>query len=555
LFAALLGLGVALLACVAVAQPPPGRPQGSAVRAALEQNPPPSFMTPQGEAAVDRHLDRSLGVTGGQGWPRRLQLILGIAAGAVLLLLGAVLLFRTQLRLRTRHLERALADRLRAEDRLAFQANYDPLTGLPNRTLFGDRVGQAMVRDELFSAGLAVILLDLDNFKLINETLGHTAGDALLRQVAARIGERLRKTDTLARLGGDEFAILVPDLPEPRLAGEIAQHLIEGLTEPFAVGGGQLYVTASLGIATYPQDADTLEALLQHADAAMYHAKREGKNTFRFFVAELNQRVHDRLEMETLLRRALDRGEFFLQYQPQRELAGGRIAGVEALLRWQPHGAMTVMPDIFIPVLEETGLIVPIGEWALRQACRQLRRWHLCGSPALRLSVNISARQFQQGEVEERVPSILAEVGLEPRHLCLEVTESMLMHDSEEMLGRLARLRAAGIELSIDDFGTGYSSMRYLKSMPVTELKIDRSFVASVPAGERDAAIVVSVIQIAKQLGLSVVAEGVETADQLRFLTENGCHWAQGYLLGEPLSAEAVPGVLASAEKAAGGMH
>jgi diguanylate cyclase (GGDEF)-like protein len=446
---------------------------------------------------------------------------------------------------------RDITERKRTEKRLSYLANYDSLTGLPNRTLFRDRLEQSMARAGRNGQQLALMFLDLDRFKTINDSLGHDVGDQLLKHVARALSGCLRKTDSVtrnmrddsdimvSRLGGDEFTVLVEGLPGPEPVTVVAQRVLEALALPFMVGEDELYITTSIGITLYPDDSTDLDGLIKKADMAMYRAKDLGRNTYYFYNDALNVEAAERHALEGSLRHALERDEFALHYQPKADLATGRITGVEALLRWQPLGHAPVGPDKFVPILEDTGLIVPVGTWVIRQACEQMMAWRRAGIPPFKLAVNLSARQFRQQDLTSDVATILEETGFEPEHLEVELTESMLMDDAEGGVRILAALAASGIRIAIDDFGTGHSSLAYLKRFSVHTLKIDRSFVRNTPDDPEDSAIAVAVIALANALKLKVVAEGVETTAQAEFLREQGCDEMQGYLLSRPLNPEA----------------
>ncbi len=432
-----------------------------------------------------------------------------------------------------------ISERQQAQERLNYLAYYDALTGLPNRLLLLDRLKQAMIESERHERLASVLFLDLDRFKLVNDTLGHEAGDVLLKNVAGRLTGCVRLGDTVARLGGDEFTIVLANVAHVDDAGRVARKIIDVFAAPFLIAGQELFVSPSIGITLYPFDDIDAEALLKNADVAMYHAKDSGRNTFRFFTPELNQRTARRLGLETALRHALERNEFLLHYQPQVDLASGRVTGVEALIRWQRPDIGLVSPLEFIPLAEETGLIVPIGDWVLRTACAQARAWQQAGLPALRMSVNIAARQFQQQDLAEVVTGILRETGLDPRWLTLEITESTIMHDAGGAIETLQQLGAMGVGLSLDDFGTGYSSLNYLKRFPLDCLKVDKSFIDDITTDPDDAAIASAIISMARSLEVQVVAEGVETRAQLEFLRAHGCGAIQGYYFSKPLPAEA----------------
>ncbi len=424
-----------------------------------------------------------------------------------------------------------------AEERIRTLAYYDMLTGLPNRALLAERAELLLDTAERDGSEVALLFIDLDHFKTVNDSLGHSMGDILLQAVATRLRELLRESDTVARLGGDEFVLLLPR-SGPESALRVARKVLEAAQAPYPVGGHHLTVTPSIGISVFPRDATVYEGLLQHADAAMYRAKADGRNTYQFFTAAMNQAAFERLVLESSLRGGVARGEFVLHYQPQMEISSGRLVGAEALLRWNHPELGLVPPDRFIPLAEETGLIAPIGDWVLREACRQNRAWQAAGLPPLPVAVNLSAVQFRHGGLAEAVAAALAESGLEPRYLELELTESILMSDTARTLETLGQLREMGVGLSIDDFGTGYSSLFYLKRFPIQKLKIDRSFVRDLAANADDRAIAAAVVSLGRSLRLRVIAEGVESIDQLSILREQGCDEVQGYLLARPLPAE-----------------
>lgn len=427
-----------------------------------------------------------------------------------------------------------ISERLRYEEQLLHQAHHDPLTGLPNRLLLHDRVQQTIAAGQRSDSFLVVILLDLDNFKVVNDTLGHAVGDTLLQHFARRISSLLRQGDTFARLGGDEFVILPGGIESNQDILQLIARIFDALTRPFEFHDYELFVTTSIGIARYPDDGVGFDTLLKHADAAMYQAKRDGKQDFRFFTRELDSKMHSRLSLESRLRRALERDEFELHYQPQVEMRTGRITGAEALLRWRQKDGL-IPPAEFIPVLEDTGLILPVGAWVLETACREAATWQSVGGIQLKLSVNISARQFRQPDLVAQLTDILRHTGLHPRRLVLELTESMLMDSSRETLHKLEQLTALGIDLAIDDFGTGYSSLAYLANLPIRELKIDRSFIGTLPHDKQNTAIVLAVSAMAASLSLNVVVEGVENTEQAQFLQTSGLTIAQGFLYSYPL--------------------
>jgi diguanylate cyclase (GGDEF)-like protein/PAS domain S-box-containing protein len=433
-----------------------------------------------------------------------------------------------------------VTERKQAQDRLSYLAYYDTLTGLPNRVALGERMQQAMAEAKRTERLVAVMFLDLDRFKFINDTLGHDIGDALLKMVAERLSAQLRPGDTISRYGGDEFTVVLANVAHVDDVTRIAQKMLERFAHPFRIGGRDLFVTSSVGITLYPLDdaGGGVDTMLKNADAAMYHAKERGRNTFQFYTAEMNIRAARRLSLETGLRHALERNELSLHYQPQVDLKSGEMYGMEALLRWQSSEFGSVSPVEFIPLAEEVGLIQSIGEWVLRTACVQTRVWHQAGFPDLRIGVNLSARQFQQENLVQIVQQALTDSGLEPRYLDLELTESMLMHDMERAVSTLTELDALGVTLSVDDFGTGYSSLSYLKRFPINVLKIDRSFVNDITSDPDDAAIATAIIAMAHSLNIKVVAEGVETLEQQEFLKQRDCDGMQGYYFSKPLSVE-----------------
>jgi diguanylate cyclase (GGDEF)-like protein/PAS domain S-box-containing protein len=425
-----------------------------------------------------------------------------------------------------------------AEERIRHMAHHDSLTGLPNRALLHDRIGQAIVQAQRNPRVFALLFIDLDRFKTVNDSLGHQVGDRLLQTVAERLMACTRGSDTIARIGGDEFVVVLSDLNQPEDARHVAQKVLDTLSAPVLIDTHELRVTPSVGICAYPYDGEDVETLMRNADTAMYHAKQMGRNNFQFFTQAMNDAAQQRLLMENDLRHALERGEFTLHYQPQLDLENGAIVGFEALIRW-PHPQRGMIPPVqFIPVAEETGLIVPIGEWVLRQACSQARAWHDAGYPHLQVSVNCSAQQFQREDFVGTVGRILRETGVSPGRLDLEITESVIVQHSEEVMARFEALDEMGVRISIDDFGTGYSSLSYLKRFAIHQLKIDQSFVRDISSDPDDAAIVSAIIAIAHSLGLEVVAEGLESPEQLAFLKALGCARAQGYYFSKPLPAQ-----------------
>ncbi len=440
--------------------------------------------------------------------------------------------------------------RIDSEGRLAYLAQFDPLTGLPNRTLLSDRFSQMIVQAKRRDLPLAALFIDLDGFKMVNDTLGHAGGDALLREVAARLLETVRPGDTVARISGDEFAIVLADLARPEDAALVAQKALERLSAAFDLHGKEVFVTASVGIAGFPGDGVDAESLIGAADAAMYRAKQSGRNAYQFFTAEINQRSRARAQLGSELRRALEREEFALVYQPKYELASRRQSGAEALLRWRHPERGVVSPAEFIPVLEETGLIVPVGEWVIRRACRDLEAWEAQGVRPGPVAVNLSARQFRLPDLHERIRGLVAEARIDPRLIELEITESQVMHDPDHAMRVLRALADGGMRVAIDDFGTGYSSLSYLTRFPAVALKIDRSFVQDMTKDTSDATIVRTIIEMAHSLGFTVVAEGVETEEQAAFLRLLRCEYAQGYLFARPMPADELARLVANQPQA-----
>lgn len=434
-------------------------------------------------------------------------------------------------------LQREGAERKRSEEQLAYMAQYDHLTGLANRALFKDRLEQALVRTKRSGNLMALMFLDLNRFKAVNDTLGHGAGDLLLKKVAERLEGSVRESDTVARMGGDEFSIILDDLTEAQHIALVAREIIDNLAQPFALDGHEVFVTTSVGIAVYPSSNG--ESLVADADSAMYSAKEQGQNTYRFHTPEMNAQARELLDMESKLRRALDQEEFLLYYQPQVDLTTGMVVGTEALLRWQHPELGLVSPGKFIPVLEDIGMMVRVGEWVLKTACRQGKAWQRDGFPPLRMAVNISARQFGQQDLIGLVAGVLRETGLDPHCLELEITESLLMQDIQANSRLLDELKTSvgGLQVSIDDFGTGYSSLYYLKTLPIDVLKIDQSFIRDITTDPDDATITTAIINLAHNIGLKVIAEGVETEGQLSYLREKVCDKAQGYYFSHPLPA------------------
>jgi diguanylate cyclase (GGDEF)-like protein len=426
-------------------------------------------------------------------------------------------------------------ERRRYQLQIEHQANYDALTGLPNRTLLHDRLRQAVYAQRNVRA-IAVVCIDLDHFKFVNDSLGHSAGDEMLKRMAERFRSVLRDGDTVARLSGDEFVLILNDQNNEEVVFRAMQRIAQRVCEPMNIAGKDLYITCSAGVSLFPQDGPDVETLLKNADVAMYRAKEAGRNNFQFFTTEMNELVNERLQLEASLRGALERREFLLHYQQKVNLKTGAIFGSEALLRWNHPEWGLVRPARFIPVAEETGLIVQIGEWVVEEACRQYRAWQDEGLEPGAVSVNLSARQFRQEGLVRAASRILVETGLDPSALEMEITESMVMHNAEAAIAVLQGLKSLGITLSVDDFGTGYSSLAYLKDLPIDTLKIDRSFVREIRGGsETEGVLAQAIISLGHALDLKVIAEGVETDAQVRFLAKHRCDFVQGFYYGEPV--------------------
>jgi len=427
-----------------------------------------------------------------------------------------------------------------SEHELARLAHHDPLTDLPNRLLFTDRTEQALTSAQLHKRGCALLLLDLDHFKIINDSLGHNVGDQLLKLVGERLQSLFGPGMTLARLGGDEFAVLAESCPQVVQAAALAQRMLDAMKQPFIFDGHQLFISASIGISLFPNDALSAEQLLRNADSALFKAKSVGRESYALYTEELTAHAQNRVEIASELRRALERQELRVYYQPVHDLTDSRLIGVEALVRWQHPERGLVPPVEFIPVAERTGLIAEIDAWVMHQACRQTCQWLAEGAALSFIAVNVSSRLFARRELYEQVAQVLHDTGLEPAYLELEVTESAVMDDPEVALEQLHRLRELGLRLAIDDFGTGYSSLLRLKRLPVQKLKIDQGFVAGLPYDEDDVAIVRVVIALAKSMGMQVHAEGIEQVEQARFLLEQGCDLGQGYWFGRPMPAHEI---------------
>jgi len=430
-----------------------------------------------------------------------------------------------------------ITERKQHEAELEHQASHDSLTGLPNRSLLRDRIDQAIVKARRHDRRVAVVFVDLDHFKLINDSLGHHVGDRLLLEVAARLTSCIRSHDSVARQGGDEFVLVLTEQHDENEILAVIRRLLETISQPWVNDGQEYGLSCSIGISCYPQDGDDPDALLRSADAAMYKAKESGRSTYHFYTPELNQAISERLELENSLRHALERDEFRVYYQPRVEVASGRIVGAEALIRWECPGKGLILPDSFISIAEETGLIIPIGQWILQEACRQNSAWLRAGLPPISVSVNLSPIQFRHAGLVQSVADALQQANLDPACLELELTESFVMHDAERINVAMQSLKALGVDIAVDDFGTGYSSLSYLKRFPVDRLKVDKHFVRDIDSDPDDAAIVRAVISLGHALGLKVVAEGVETRAHLDFLRQHGCDELQGYYFSRPVPA------------------
>ncbi len=439
----------------------------------------------------------------------------------------------------------------RYQQRVHALAFYDSLTGLPNRELFADRVRVAIAQASRHDQEAAVLLLDLDNFKAVNDTLGHGAGDQVLRETAARLRECVREYDSVARLGGDEFGFVLTEMPPHADIPRVCRKLLDAIAEAYVIEGREIFLTGSIGIARYPEDGVNVSDLFQYADAAMYQAKEAGRNTYQFYAASLTAQVTERLGLAARLRRAVDNGELELYYQPQVDLADGRLIGAEALLRWNHPQDGLVPPDRFIGIAEETGLIIPIGKWVLRQACLAACEWNRDRTRPLRIAVNLSPRQFKTHDIVPAVAQVLSDTGCAAEWLELEITESLLLDDIDDVARQLDALHGLGLAISIDDFGTGYSALGYLNRLPVESIKIDRSFVRDIAERRNDAELVKAIISMAISLKLRLIAEGVEDGFQEAFLRAHGCQCGQGYLYGKPMPKPAFETLLAPERSAA----
>ena len=437
-----------------------------------------------------------------------------------------------------------VTERLNTERTIHYMAHHDALTGLPNRRLMQDRLNQAILSARRQQHHVGLLFIDLDRFKLVNDTLGHETGDYVLRDISKRLTKVVREGDTVSREGGDEFVIILPDLDKPEVAQIVANKILSELAKPIEVSGHELTVTASIGISHYPSDATDIQHLLKHADSAMYQAKDAGRNTARFFTSDLNFLLSKRLEVESRLRRGIERNEFFLRYQPQVDVMTGKIVRLEALLRWNDLQQGEIFPKDFISIAEELGLIVPLGEWVFRTTCQQIKIWHHEGYRDLTVSVNLSPRQFVSRKLLPSMKATLLETGISATSIDLEITETMAMRNLEQSIEILSELRRMGTTISIDDFGVGYSSLGQLRRLPAQTLKIDQSFISQIPTDPNSCAITEAIIAMGKRLGLRIVAEGVEEVSQLEFLRANGCDVFQGYLFAKPLTTPEITEML-----------
>jgi diguanylate cyclase (GGDEF)-like protein len=467
------------------------------------------------------------------------QAILGAFALAAATGAGGTLIVKA------RQLTQNIEKRKRAEEKIKHLAYHDALTGLPNRNLLENRLATALTQAHRKSHMLALLYLDLDRFKRVNDGVGRAFGDQVLQRVAERLTSIVRQAGTIARVGGDEFAVLLPEISRAEDAAQVAERILEGLRPPLVLGGSQVHPTTSMGIAFYPNDAEEPDTLLRNADIAMYNAKEQGRDNYQLYSLGMRALNPDPLTLESDLRCALERDQFVVYYQPQVCVADSQIVGVEALVRWQHPDRGLMLPTEFIPVAEESGLIVPLGEWVLRTACAQASAWHEAGLSPIRVAVNLSARQFQQRDLVEVVGRVLKDTGLDPRFLQLEITESVAMHDIDFTSRVLVNLKDMGIQIAIDDFGTGHSSLNYLRRLPIDDVKIDQSFVRDVITDPNDAAIVGSIVAMTHELNLKLVAEGVETEEQLDFLKDRRCDVVQGFLFSKPMPADAVEQIIA----------
>lgn len=421
------------------------------------------------------------------------------------------------------------------KEHLVRLAHYDSLTSLPNRVFFNEILNKALSHASRHDKMIAVLFIDLDRFKTINDALGHTTGDLVLKEIASRFSTVLRAGDVLARLGGDEFIILLNDIGHPKFASPVAEKLLQICAKPVKISNHEFFITTSIGICIYPNDGTSLEDLQKNADMAMYKAKKSGGGIYHYFTQEMNLEAHEHIQMEAALRKAIKNNEFVLHYQPKYNLADGLITGVEALIRWENPQHGMIPPGKFIPLAEETGLIMQIGEWAMREACRANKSWQQSGYQPISVAVNLSPKQFRHQDIAQVVANVLTETGLDAQYLELEITETAVMDSVELAITRLNAIKKMGVHISVDDFGTGYTSISYLKQYPVSVLKIDQNFIKGIPQDPNDLAITAAVIALGHSLGMKVVAEGVETAEQLQYLADHDCDIVQGYYLSRPL--------------------
>lgn len=438
-----------------------------------------------------------------------------------------------------------VSDARQMAQKMTYLAEHDYLTDLPNRLLLTDRITQAISAAKRRGSKLAILFFDIDHFKRVNDTLGHEVGDQLLKVLSKKLQMCIRASDTLSRQGGDEFVVLLPELTDDAVPAEIAQKILFSVKDPISIANHELFITASIGIAVYPDDGDNVDVLTRHADAAMYHAKNSGRNNYQFFTKEMSARVAAQLTMENSLQKAIANNELLLFYQPKVSIKTGKIIGAEALIRWvHPQWGM-MMPDRFIKIAEDSGLIRGIGHWVLREACTQNKKWQDSGLPEIPIAINVSVVELHHAHFTQEVTKVLLQTGLQPYHLELEVTESVAIQTEVTVINDLNKLKEMGVRLSVDDFGTGYSSLSYLKLLPVNTIKIDKSFIRDIQVDANDAAIVTAIIKMSQSLGLTVIAEGVETQAQLEFLQSHDCDEMQGYLFSRPLPADEFAALLA----------
>lgn len=438
-----------------------------------------------------------------------------------------------------------VSDARQMAQKMTYLAEHDYLTDLPNRLLLTDRITQAISAAKRRGSKLAILFFDIDHFKRVNDTLGHEVGDQLLKVLSKKLQMCIRASDTLSRQGGDEFVVLLPELTDDAVPAEIAQKILFSIKDPISIANHELFITASIGIAVYPDDGDNVDVLTRHADAAMYHAKNSGRNNYQFFTKEMSARVAAQLTMENSLQKAISNNELLLFYQPKVSIKTGKIIGAEALIRWvHPQWGM-MMPDRFIKIAEDSGLIRGIGHWVLREACAQNKKWQDSGLPEIPIAINVSVVELHHAHFTQEVTKVLLQTGLQPYHLELEVTESVAIQSEVTVINDLNKLKEMGVRLSVDDFGTGYSSLSYLKLLPVNTIKIDKSFIRDIQVDANDAAIVTAIIKMSQSLGLTVIAEGVETQAQLEFLQSHDCDEMQGYLFSRPLPADEFAALLA----------